>query len=98
MLLGAHFLRTGSLGLTLVSVLFPLLFLIRKRWSLIAVQLSDYGGAAVWFYTAFTIIQERMILGRSWGASAIILGSVATFSIFAGLLLNSLAVKEKYLS
>jgi len=51
LLLAAHFLRGGSLGLMVVTVLAPLLLLIRKRWSLIVVQLSAYAAAAVWLYT-----------------------------------------------
>jgi len=96
LLLAAHFLRGGSLGLMVVTVLAPLLLLIRKRWSLILVQLSAYAAAAVWLYTTIHIVQERMMFGRSWGAPVIILGSVTLFTVFAGLLLNSPAVKDKY--
>lgn len=96
LLLAAHFLRGGSLGLVIVLLLAPLLLLIRKRWSLILVQLSAYVAAAVWLYTTFHVVQERMMFGRPWGAPVIILGSVALFSLFAGLLLNSPAVKNKY--
>jgi len=96
LLLAAHFLRGGGFGLMLVSVLAPLLLLIRKRWSLILVQFSAYGAALVWVYTAIHLVQERMISGRPWTGAVIILGSVALFSFFAGLLLNSPAVKEKY--
>jgi hypothetical protein len=39
LLLAAHFLRDGSLGLVVVSLLVPLFLLIRKWWILIALQL-----------------------------------------------------------
>jgi hypothetical protein len=96
LLLAAHFLRGGSLGLVVLTLLVPLFLLIRKRWSLILVQLSAYVAAAVWLYAIIQIVQERMMLGRSWGAPVIILGSVTLFTIIAGLLLNSRAVKDKY--
>jgi len=96
LLLAAHFLRNGSLVLTAVTVLVPLLLLIRQRWSLIIVQLGAYVAAAVWLYTIIYLAQERMMFGRPWGVAAIILGSVTLFTIFAGLLLNSRAMKNKY--
>ncbi|MBI4965558.1 MAG: hypothetical protein HY913_19940 [Desulfomonile tiedjei] len=96
LLLAAHFLRAGSLGLTAATILMPLLLLIRRRWSLIIVQLSAYVGAGVWLYTTINLVQERIMFNRSWGAAAIILGSVTLFTIFAGLLLNSRAMKNKY--
>jgi hypothetical protein len=80
----------------LVSVLVPLLLLIRKRWSLILVQLLAYAAAGVWLPTAIHLVQERMISARPWSSAAIILGSVALFSMFAGILLNSPTVKAKY--
>lgn len=88
-LLGAHFLRTGNIGLTLVVALFPLVLFFKSRWTWLAVQFMDYFGAIVWTVTAFGIIQERVAMGRAWGLSAVILGLVAIFSIFAGILLRS---------
>ena len=80
----------------LVSVLVPLLLLIKKRWSLILVQLSAYAAAVVWVYTTIHLVQERMISARPWSGAVIILSIVALFSVFAGLLLNSRKVKERY--
>jgi hypothetical protein len=96
LLLGAHFLRDGSLGLLLVSILAPLLLRIRKRWILIALQMWAYSGAAVWLYTTVSLIQERMMVGTPWGVAVLILGSVALFSVAAGALLDSRAVRERY--
>ncbi len=96
LLLAAHFLRGGNIGLMLVSVLVPLLLLIKKRWSLILVQLSAYAAAGVWLSTAIHQVQERMISARPWSGAVIILSTVALFSLFAGLLLNSRKVKERY--
>jgi hypothetical protein len=95
-LMAAHFLRGGSLELALVSILVPFLLLIRKMWSLIVVQLSAYAAAAIWLFTTADVIRDRMMVATPWTLSAIILGSVALFTMFAGLLLNSPRVKEKY--
>jgi hypothetical protein len=95
-LLGAHFLRDGNIGLVFLSILVPLYLLIRKRWILIALQLWSYAAAAVWVNTIIEVVQQRLIAGRSWGTAVIILGSVAIFTAFAGGLLNSRVVKEKF--
>ena len=96
LLMAAHFLRGGNIGLVLLSILVPLLLLIRKRWSLILVQLSAYAAAMVWVYATIRLVQERMLLATPWSSAVIILSSVALFSVFAGLLLNSRKVKERY--
>jgi len=95
-LLAAHFFRAGNIGLVAASVLPALLLLIKKRWSFILVQVWAYEGAAVWLHTITNIVQERMMFGRPWKVAAIILGSVTLFTAFAGLLLNSRVVKDKY--
>lgn len=96
LLLAAHFLRGGSLGLALACLLVPLLLLIRRRWSPIVVQVLAYVGATVWLYTLIALVQARLMLHRPWGAAVIILGAVTLFTIFAGWLLNSPAVQAKY--
>jgi asparagine N-glycosylation enzyme membrane subunit Stt3 len=96
LLLGAHFLRDGNLGLMVVSVLVPLLLLIKRRWSLIVVQLLAYVGTVIWIQTTIMIVQERLAQGMSWVRVVIILGVVALLTAWAGWLLNSAVVKEKY--
>jgi hypothetical protein len=96
LLLAAHFLRAGILVLTVACLLAPLLLLMRRRWALLLVQFLVYFGAGVWTYTAIHLVQERTMLGRPWSVAAIILGTVTLFTILAGLLLNSRAIKDKY--
>jgi hypothetical protein len=98
LLLAAHFLRDESLMLTFMCGMVPLLLLIKKRWSWLAVQLLTYAGAAVWLYTTITLVQERIYWGIPWSRLAMILGGVALFTSWAGYLLNAAPVKEKYLS
>ena len=98
LLLAAHFLRDGNLMITLICGLLPLLLLIKKRWSWLAVQLFAYSGAAVWLYTTVAILQQRIYWGMPWGRMVMILGGVALFTSWAGYLLNAAPVKEKYLS
>lgn len=95
-LLAAHFLRSYSLLPMALSLLAPFLLLIKKRWSLVTLQLLTIPAAAIWMFTLSSIIQQRLFEGRSWTASAIILGVVTAFTLLAGWLLNSPKVKERY--
>jgi len=95
-LIAAHFLRTFSLVPMTVCLLAPFLLLIKKRWSPITLQLLTIPAALIWLITLNGIIQQRIFEDRSWTASAIILGGVALFTLFAGWLLNSPEVKERY--
>lgn len=79
-----------------LCLLAPFLLLIHKRWSLLALQLATVPAALLWLATLYGIIQQRILEGRAWTASAIILGAVAVFTLFAGWLLNSPKVKDRY--
>jgi hypothetical protein len=98
LLLAAHFLRAGNFALVVICLMAPLLLLIKQRWSLIALQLLTYIGAAIWLNTLFRLVSERILLGRSWGGVVAILGSVTLITILAGLLLNSPVIKARYTS
>jgi hypothetical protein len=96
LLAGAHFLRAGNLGLVMLCLIAPLLFLYRKRWSLILLQVMAYSAAVNWIVAAVQIVQLRQLEGRAWTTAALILSAVAVFTFLAGLLLNSRSIKERY--
>ncbi|MBI2315831.1 MAG: hypothetical protein HYY28_04585 [Betaproteobacteria bacterium] len=96
LLLGAHFLREGNLVALALSLCAPLLFLHRKRWTLVLLQLLAYGAAGLWIGVALRLIEARQQAGRAWLAAAVILGSVALLSVLAGALLNSGSIRERY--
>jgi hypothetical protein len=95
-LMAAHFLRQGNWLLAALCALLPLLFLYRKGWVLVALQVAAYAAAAIWVVTAVQLVQERIAMGRSWTAAVIILGAVALFTALSGALLNSRAIRQKY--
>ena len=95
-LLGAHFLRAGNLAMVAFCLAAPLLFLYRRRRSLIALQILAYGAGATWIAVAMQMVRLRQQLGQPWHLAAMILGSVALFTVLAGLLLNSRAIRERY--
>jgi hypothetical protein len=94
--MAAHFLRSYNILPMLLSLLAPFLLLIKKRWSLVTLQLLTIPAAFIWLLTLYGIIQQRIFEGRSWTASAIILGVVTVFTLWAAWLLNSPKIKEQY--
>ena len=96
LLLGAHFLRAGHFLMVGICLAAPLLFAWRSHRALIALQLAAYGAAATWIAVAIELVHTRQQYGQRWTAAAIILGSVALFTLIAGLLLNSGAIKRFY--
>jgi hypothetical protein len=96
LLLGAHFYRAGSYLVVALCLTTPLLFLLRKRWGLILLQLAAYGAAAVWLWAAFAFVAMRQQGGRPWATASVILGAVALFTLVAALLLNSRCMQERY--
>jgi hypothetical protein len=96
LLLGAHFLRAGSVLLVALCLATPLLFLWRKGVSLILLQIAAYVAAATWLEAAFRLVELRQRIGQPWTLAAVILGAVALFTLASGLLLNSRSIKERY--
>lgn len=92
-LLAAHFLRAGELVLTVLCLTTPLLFFVRRRWSLLTLQGLSFVAAAVWLATTWQIVEMRRLLGQPWLRAAIILIAVAGFNVAVGLLLRGLRAR-----
>jgi hypothetical protein len=97
-LICAHFFRAGSYALAALCLVLPLLLLYRSRWSLIVLQCAAYAASLVWITAALELVQMRQQMGRPWTAAAIILGTVALFTVIAGLLLNARSLRQRYSS
>ena len=96
LLLGAHFLRSGDIAVAALCLAAPLLFLNRRRWSLILLQFLAYGAAGRWLIIAVLLVRDRQHSGQPWSLTALILVAVALLSLAAGLSLHSRQVKERY--
>ena len=96
LLLGAHFLRAGNVPLVALCLAMPLLFLLKKRWTLIVLQAAAYCAAAAWLAVAWQLVVLRQQIGQPWTAAAVILGAVALFTLLSGALLNSRCMRERY--
>ncbi|WP_296445568.1 hypothetical protein [Rhodoferax sp. UBA5149] len=95
-LLAAHFFRAGNFLLVALCLATPLLFLYKRRWSLILLQFAAYCATASWLGTTLQLVQFRQQMGRPWTAAVIILVTVALLTLAAGLLMNSRCMRERY--
>lgn len=87
LVLAAHFFRNEQLVLMFVALAAPLLLLVRRRWATILLQLLLVIGALEWVRTMLQIAAMRREMGEPWQRMAIILGSVAAFTLLSALLL-----------
>jgi len=94
--IAAHFLREDNLILTALCLLTPVLFIIRRRWSLLVLQYLAYASAAIWLDTAWEIVVARQLSGEPWLRAAIILIVVAAICLIAGILLRNRGLQERY--
>ncbi|MGA3399523.1 MAG: hypothetical protein ABSC95_09910 [Acetobacteraceae bacterium] len=95
-LIAAHFLREGSLLPTALCLATPLLFLVRRRWSLSVLQWLAYAAAIIWLGTTWHLVAERRFFGQPWLRAAVILVAVAAVSVLAGIVLRSTTLQVRY--
>jgi hypothetical protein len=80
LLIAAHFLHAGSLGLVWCSLFFPFLLFSAERWAARIVQACLIAASLVWFSTLYTLVQQRMDAGQPWMRLSLIIGAVALFT------------------
>lgn len=95
-LIAAHFLRAGNLTLAALCLATPLLFFVRRHWSLMLLEWLAYGAAVIWLWTAWHLAVERRFFGQPWLRATVILGAVAAVSVLAGALLRSTVCQARY--
>jgi general stress protein CsbA len=94
--LAAHFYRAGYLILVVLIAASPLLLFIRSPWIVRFVQVELILGGIEWIRTAFRLVHIRQAHNLPWERLAIILGSVAAFTILSTLVFNFRTLKEIY--
>lgn len=95
-LIAAHFLRADQLVLVALCLAAPLLFFVRRSWSMLVLQGLACVACLVWLLTAWRIISLRLAFGQPWMLSAAILLTVAAISMVAGALLRSRTMRARY--
>ena len=96
LLLAAHFLRAGRLGLMTISLLLLSLIAIRRPAAGLILQMALILGALEWLRTLWSVAGARMDAGRPWARFALILGMVILVHLLAALLLRSHALRRWY--
>lgn len=89
LLLAAHFSRADNTLLMILSLMAPLLLLIKRGWSLRILQGFTFAGAIVWIYTTWKLAEARISSGDDWIRMAVILTVVALITIAASILIGS---------
>ena len=96
LVLSAHFLRAGYLILVVLIALSLLLLFIRSTWIVRLIQVELILGGIEWIMTTFRLVNIRQANNLPWERLAIILGSVAAFTILSALVFNFKALKTRY--
>jgi len=96
LLLAAHFYRSGHWPLVLLSLLVPALLALRKPWVPGVIWAGLAVGALEWLRTLWSIAELRAQFGMPWQRMAIILGAVALFTLAAGLVFRTRALRARY--
>ena len=95
-LLAAHFSRADLFPLVVISLVIPLLLLVRKAWVARTIQILLLLGAMEWIRSMFGYIEVRKSVGEDWGRLAIILIIVALLTACSGLVFRGKSLKLRY--
>lgn len=96
LLIGAHFLRAGSAVFVFVSAVVPAFLFVPRRWAARLVQIFLVLATFEWLRTLFAYIGVYERIGQSWTRMAIIIGSVAVFTLCSNFVFMGKRVKEWY--
>ena len=96
LLLTAHFLRAGQTIVTSVLLLILVLLFVKKYWVPWVMQIVLVFGAIEWIGTLVSVAQMRIEFDMPWTRMAIILGTVALFTLLSGLVFRGKALKQRY--
>jgi hypothetical protein len=96
LVLSAHFLRGGHLGVVMICLAALTLLLIRESWAARLMQLLLLLGSLEWVRTMMILISQRRSLGEPWIRMAVILGTVALFTAASALVFQGARLRERY--
>ena len=96
MLLAAHTMRLGLPLLMAVPLATVLLLAWPRKWVARWTQCLLALGAFEWIRATLTYVAARQEQGMPWGRLAIILGSVALFTLLSALAFQSHALRRRY--
>jgi len=92
LLLAAHFSRAGSNVLAGVSLVFPLMLLVREPWAGWTLRIALILGGFEWLRTLVRLASQRRSTGGEWARMAVILGAVVLVTFLAAMAVRVLPV------
>ncbi|MDP7449924.1 MAG: hypothetical protein QF689_15125 [Candidatus Latescibacteria bacterium] len=81
LLIAAHFLRVGALGLAVLCLIVPLLLTIRHAWPVWVVRGFLLLASLEWLRTLSDSVAQRQSQGKPWLRLALIVGGIAAFTV-----------------
>ena len=96
LVLGAHFLRAGSLAMVAAALLAFALLFVRRPWAARAVQFALGLGALEWLRTLALLAAERRAAGVPFLRMTLILAGVALATALSLLAFRTGTVKEHF--
>ncbi len=96
LLIGAHFLRTGNVIVTVFCLLLSMALCVREPLVARTVQVALLLASAEWIHVAYGLVSARLESGLPWTKLVIILGAVTALSLTAFCLFYSKVLKEMY--
>lgn len=94
-ILASHFLRRGQTGPALALALFPLLFLLRRAWTIRVAQAAMAWAIWIWADTAADFVGMRMALGLPWLRLALIMCAAMTLATLGAVALEHASVRQR---
>jgi hypothetical protein len=96
LLLAAHFYKAQQVILAGLCGAAPLLLFLRQAWIPRLFQVLLVMGSLEWLRALYFFSAERIAFERPWTRLAVILGTVALFTVFSGLVFRGKALRERY--
>jgi general stress protein CsbA len=96
LILAAHFYRAGNLILVVLMAVSPLLLFIRSSWIVRIIQVELIIGGIEWIRTILRLVNIRQAHNLPWERLAVILGSVAAFTILSALVFNFNGLRSRF--
>lgn len=96
LLMAAHFSRADNTPLTWLSLVFPLILLVRRPWVAWVTQMALVLGGIEWIRTLVAIAGRRQAAAESWLRMAVILGMVAAITFASVLVFRNKQLKDRY--
>ncbi len=93
LLLAAHFSRANFVVLPWIFLLMPLLFLVRREFIRVFLQIILFLGGFVWISAIYHYLRMRIPAGEPWLRLFIILGLISIFTFYTSCLMGSKRIK-----